>query len=1102
MRQTVSLALNTWIRVGFAASAAFATACAEARLKDSVDLYVQDGLQLNYDGIRNAGADSAHDANAATWVNLGLLGTGYNLARLRADDASEGWQDDGYRFCGKNSFWVKKDLAFSTNYTVQVLVDAKTADQATGDMGYVFFPTGVRPDGNSNWKHFSLVVRQDTNGAGKRVRYNGSVAFGGSPDLSGTEFSYLTAQLNGTKKWAALFSGTVAPTSGDNYKTASNPTETTFADAWGLGGNPSTSKKTTSQGLFGTIKSFRFYNRVLTAAELEWNRKVDEARFFNSPQVPLPVTNAVVASTPSFLGGTEANGIYAVDGEGFTFTAPSQKTDRGIDYALTGYTLETWDVTTGTWGAPVSHDGEDSCAVTDDVKVRIIWKWQAVSGLVTPTLSTAYGVEDYVQDGLVVNYDGIRNVGANAPHDPNALVWRNVAPAGGYHLDRYCYPTDKTDEKVAAVKGAYADGSFWSDDGFCFSGLGSHFFCADKVTLGTGYTLQVLADVKPSDQTLNTTTYLLATDPWRHSSIGIRNVGAGDTRFYMTAENALGYGATSRRPSLGMCARYEYATGMLDTFEVNGRMVSGAAFFGGTSAPARTSLNASAWPATGWCTGRVAQAQATVLQIGGFHGNHTLATAQLFVGKIKSFRLYDRALTQTELELNRRIDDARFFGALGETNVVVGTSHSFLPGAEPSGVYGVLASHTFTAPTTAKDRGVDYELAGYTLETWDATSGQWGAVTVHEGASYAYTAGSSPAKVRLTWQWKATRGLRTAADYDVQDYAPVGLVLNDDGLRNMGADSPHDVRARGWCNVAPCGGGHDLVLNGEPIDWKEDGFFFDKKSVFDLAGLNCLPSAYTFQTLVDATTTDQNGIGYILFGSAVGNDNSYWQKCSIGVRSTAYVSVPDTYYIVADTPLGGRAQIQGVDCSYATAIMNKTYALMFPGTDQTVTSGKQRCNASSGKSNPGYDFPGGFTVGGVSANNNQNLKGRLKSIRYYDRVLTNEELVRNRNVDSARYYGALATTNVFVQAAKFGNGQVETGAYKVEGSWTFTASEAVDDAGEKRAVTGYSLETLKDGVWTDKTLHEGSSYTYAEGESPATVRLTWRWGVGMAIIVR
>ena len=99
--------------------------------------------------------------------------------------------------------------------------------------------------------------------------------------------------------------------------------------------------------------------------------------------------------------------------------------------------------------------------------------------------------------------------------------------------------------------------------------------------------------------------------------------------------------------------------------------------------------------------------------------------------------------------------------------------------------------------------------------------------------------------------------------------------------------------------------------------------------------------------------------------------------------------------------------------------------------------------------------------------------------------------MRNRNVDSARYFNALAVTNVFVVAGGTGAVQTETGAYKVEGAWTFTASKTVDKKGTVVDVVRYSTEELVDGEWKNKTYHNGSSYTYTEGTDPATVRLKW-----------
>ena len=45
----------------------------------------------------------------------------------------------------------------------------------------------------------------------------------------------------------------------------------------------------------------------------------------------------------------------------------------------------------------------------------------------------AFDVGDYVQDGLLLHYDGIRNAGAEAEHDQNATVWKNLGSAGANH---------------------------------------------------------------------------------------------------------------------------------------------------------------------------------------------------------------------------------------------------------------------------------------------------------------------------------------------------------------------------------------------------------------------------------------------------------------------------------------------------------------------------------------------------------------------------------------------------------------------------------------------------------------------------------------------
>ena len=59
--------------------------------------YVQSGLLLHYDGIRNAGAAADHDPNATVWKNLGTGGAAYDMMRGGAAQSSA-WTEKGYRF--------------------------------------------------------------------------------------------------------------------------------------------------------------------------------------------------------------------------------------------------------------------------------------------------------------------------------------------------------------------------------------------------------------------------------------------------------------------------------------------------------------------------------------------------------------------------------------------------------------------------------------------------------------------------------------------------------------------------------------------------------------------------------------------------------------------------------------------------------------------------------------------------------------------------------------------------------------------------------------------------------------------------------------------
>ena len=173
--------------------------------------------------------------------------------------------------------------------------------------------------------------------------------------------------------------------------------------------------------------------------------------------------------------------------------------------------------------------------------------------------------------------------------------------------------------------------------------------------------------------------------------------------------------------------------------------------------------------------------------------------ARYLVGTIKAIRVYKKVLSNAELAANRAIDEARFFTGIPVTNVVVATSVPGVEGNESSGAYAYDDSgHTFTAPQRMVKDGVSYVCAGYTLERRNGAA--WDPAQLFAGT--AYTSADTNACVRLTWQWRATGGV-AGADLDplLDDYVTDGLLLHVDGIRNVGADKPHDNAASEWCAV-------------------------------------------------------------------------------------------------------------------------------------------------------------------------------------------------------------------------------------------------------------------------------------------------------------
>ncbi|MBQ6247877.1 MAG: hypothetical protein IJK04_13485 [Kiritimatiellae bacterium] len=1034
--------------------------------------YVQDGLVANYDGIRNAGPDADHDPNAMTWVNCvdsakwPLLWCSYiwnestSKYEWKKSNTSEGeWASDGFVFDGLTYFAKWNDsnpVVLGPDFTYQFGTDGTISSQKQNTQ-YLIVPS-------SNWNYGGVGLRKAAGGGTTAnsvyavdLSINSSRPYFTAP---GGELGYVNyiVDYSSTGKEYITDGASIPTASGSSLAISASPSK---SYTWfSLGGFHSHSDPTAIgklEGFTGTIHFFRIYSKALGNEELGWNRVVDEARYFHRRGV-LPVTNAVVTANFPDVSGDTPNGTYAVDAGGYVFSAPASIMHDGRVYTLSGHTVET--LSGGTWTVTADSDavGAASVSVSANDCVRITWKWAQGDGIVT------YDISDYVQDGLLVHYDGIRNVGMDVAHDSATSKWLNLG-SGGASYDLTLA------QKVAGDQG------HWLDNGYRFEG-NSVFSSAKHDGNWLTYTFQWVIDGKKSEQRYNPP-YLFSAS-WNNLGFGMGDNPKNGCFHYNTQ------GASNRPYILNSAKEYTYATAISDA---DNKEIK---FFEGTKAPTSGGI------ANGYY--KFAD-DATMSALAYSQGSYNVAgygsADGQFVGTIKNIRIYTRVLTDAELAHNRRVDNYRFFGIYEPetTNVVVQSTYSYLQGNEKAGPYEVEGSYTFTAPeTVTAPNGITYACAGYTVETQDGTG--WTALTSGTGNSYRYE--TSTGTVRLTWKWKATSGIRSAADYRFDDLSPAGLALHYDGLLNQGVGKDRSTTSTKWINLGSAGSSMNLSTqrkSGDTSAWGDKGYEYAGNTYFQ-SDVNTYVwgGSYSAQILADAKHADNKHVsGNYLAAST-------WNRFGMQVYGDKNLARSNVQGIGNDAMRVTYPTEDGID--YMTVIADAAAKVDYAFAGTKIPTG--------GTATAGYrpyttqlaPYSNYFRLGGWGGGNNgQGLTGTIFTFRYYDRVLTEEELVRNRNVDAVRYFGALGVTNVVV-AVEAGSGidpeEDENGAYFVEGSHTFRASGA--------AGLGYRLSVPDgNGGWTTlKAFVEGDSYSYdkADADTPPCVKLEWRIVKPFMLIVR
>ena len=1040
-----------------AASAAIPTTVnAGATRVYDVDDYVQTGLILHFDGIRNAGADAPHDATATTWKNLGSLGSTHDatlttLASSVPSGAKEGaWTDDGYAFGGKQYFALGGTVSLGNTFTAQTCVDYYKANQVAS------YPNlfGAVSDNSDDFAFYS----KEADGKIFLKLFNKSLSGG----LDWT-MPYATALYDGTgDKARVAVGGEVSP----DWLTTTVDSQSLAAKAFAIGAAQNSDARKATRILVGSNHFVRVYSRVLSKAELAHNRIVDDARFQSDGYVAnyetdLASVNVILRSSAAVCDlGDGWMGKYIVDGTA-TFTAPQQvATSANTSLVSIGYTLETWDGSE--WVEAETHTGKRTFTYTSGgSKVRVTWQWRERAA------RRVYDVGDYVQTGLILHFDGIRNAGADAPHDATAATWKNLVVGG----------PDASFVRNDASYGSWKDGK-----GFYFEGKNRPCGARldEAVTLGPNMTIQVAVDVDVTkQQSYNTKSVYPLYFGGPNPDFGIfQGTYNAITPTKLTFKHSDTYSASGDHAAIDSGWNGWYATAVLSSnrsyLTQTTSLGSGSVRNPGTATAQRYS----------WGT-RV-------------NTSGDLEAGRAVIGTFHSVRVYENNLDEDQLAWNRMVDNERFrMVAPGEANVVVASNIGGVAGDDECGEYAVQGGYEFTAPATRIVGKIGYTLNGYTIQTWNGT--EWGAAVTNSGASY--TASASDAKVRLTWLWTPT-----IQRYDVDDYVQDDLILHFDGIRNAGATVAHDSTQRTWKNIVA--GQTDATFSNDDYGyWTEDG----KGFYFEGYGRSCyaqLDTAVTFgdkltiQLVTAINTSDMKG------GSS--KDNNRWPSYfhtgdskDFGLYGDAVnANATPTWVKFKSSAGGNRPQVSSWGGEYLTAMLDGSVGYL---TQAANRDDSKETNAGNGLNG----IAERYCWGGSAVHASRAIKGTYYSVRIYTNVLDNAQLEKNKLIDDIRFRngGVVEVVNGAVgETGDVGASSLPDGIYNIEtGTWTITAgSVRVEDSGTylpKLLVETYNATT---GKWEATTAKPQWAEAYTIDKVALggnRIRLTWTWEKRKGLII-
>ena len=683
------------------------------RLKNGVkkydaDSYAQAGLILNFDGIRNAGMGQPHASAATTWKNLA---PGPNATRGEFDAAKCGaWAANGYDFKAGDCFVTDYAVKLARQATVQFAADYDESAQSV-KWPSVFGVANVNID-RFGFYAYTPLAGETFDKRGDHLRFNTSA-------INNKNF--------GIQPWGGRFgTGIIDFTRSSHSQTANYNWEYgsysadigtckySIGTAW-LGDSERKLRAYT-----GVIHALRLYDRVLTVAELAHNMAIDYIRFYGTAGRSAETDLVEVRSEVPGIA-LEDEGGWLVRGAGAkTFTAPAATNIGNCVYACAGYRLETWNAAKRMWENPVVMSEQYSASIagtTGQPSRRITWLWTPTAGLRT---AGDYDISDYVQQGLVAHYDGIRNRGASNAHAERGMYWRDLSY--------------RATDMIAASNSSYAA---WIANGHHFTAQnGSFFRTSEAIDLGWACSFQCVMDVVASEQARSGNywpTYFGAVNDQ-----GMFTDKTGNELAWKLDDFCSDYNSTAYPRAKLQNFEGKYINAIVDGVSANKVYLSQTTERGsGVNNNKKKSFDGQTWTIAG-CNSN----------------NPSDIAARTITGDYYAFRIYNRMLTDAELALNRKVDEIRYRGGFTNyVNVVVvneqpnGASGT-VQGSVPDGEYELIGGEWMFTAEPIDVGGVTY-LPKYTLQV--LVGGEWVKTASASGESCTVAKGSEP--VRLTWQW-------------------------------------------------------------------------------------------------------------------------------------------------------------------------------------------------------------------------------------------------------------------------------------------------------------------------------------------------------------